>query len=83
MPAAAGFQAELVGCDGSSAQQWKVGGDGTLYLTGADGGARLCLDSGFTQPTAAGMEVALCVPSKATQKWKYNGTTKNIVQNGQ
>lgn len=68
-----GTQVQLYGCNGTPAQHWTVGGDGTIRALGK------CLDASGSG-TADGTRVQLwdCNGTGA-QRWSYNAGTHDVV----
>ncbi|MCK8680820.1 glycoside hydrolase family 16 protein [Streptomyces lichenis] len=68
-----GTPVQLYGCNGSAAQRWTVGGDGTVRALGK------CLDAAAAG-TADGTRVQLwdCNGTGA-QRWSYNAATRDLV----
>ena len=68
-----GTKIQLYGCNGTTAQRWTVGGDGSVQALGK------CLDAA-SGGTADGTKVQLwdCNGTGA-QKWSYNATTHDLV----
>ncbi|MFC8453137.1 ricin-type beta-trefoil lectin domain protein [Kitasatospora sp. NPDC057223] len=68
-----GTKVQLYGCNGTAAQRWTVGSDGSVQSLGK------CLDAA-SGGTADGTKVQLWdCNGTAAQKWSYNATTHDLV----
>ncbi|MFF3941768.1 ricin-type beta-trefoil lectin domain protein [Streptomyces phaeofaciens] len=71
-----GTAVQLYGCNGSTAQRWTVGSDGTVRALGK------CLDvSGASTADGARVQLYTC-NGTAAQRWSYNSATHDVVNTG-
>ncbi|CAL9657818.1 hypothetical protein SUDANB108_06881 [Streptomyces sp. enrichment culture] len=71
-----GTPVQLYACNGSSAQRWTVGSDGTVRALGK------CLDvSGASTADGARVQLYGCNGTSA-QQWSYNSATHDVVNTG-
>ncbi|MFI8166150.1 ricin-type beta-trefoil lectin domain protein [Streptomyces sp. NPDC085931] len=71
-----GTAVQLYTCNGSSAQRWTVGSDGTVRALGK------CLDvSGASTADGSRVQLYTCNGTSA-QRWSYNSATHDVVNTG-
>ncbi|MFE0731497.1 lectin [Streptomyces antibioticus] len=71
-----GTAVQLYGCNGTTAQRWTVGADGTVRALGK------CLDvSGGSTADGARVQLYTC-NGTAAQQWSYNAGTHDVVNTG-
>ncbi|MCX5173326.1 lectin [Streptomyces antibioticus] len=71
-----GTAVQLYGCNGTTAQRWTVGADGTVRALGK------CLDvSGGSAADGARVQLYTC-NGTAAQQWSYNAGTHDVVNTG-
>jgi len=72
-----GTQVQLYTCNGSGAQQWTVGTDGTIRALGA------CLDvNGGLNADGTKIQLWTCAAGNTHQQWTQNGTTLRNPETG-
>ncbi|MET7418594.1 PQQ-dependent sugar dehydrogenase [Dactylosporangium sp. NPDC005555] len=69
-----GTQVQLYTCNGSAAQTWTVGTDGTVRALGAK-----CLDvAGGVNANGTKVQIWDCAAGNANQQWTYNSATRAL-----